>query len=261
MRLLPRTDAAQRLLSLAVAIDPEPAGRSELVDLSGNVVLSTWFFGLTDHLDVCVTATVETRRDNPFDYLLEGVKNVLPVPLTPAERLVAAACLAPVPAAAGRAQALADRLRGEGADTPQAFVLALLGWMSTNLATVPRETPGLLSPDSLLAAGTGACRDLTLFFLAACRHVGLPARFVSGYYEGDPESEDHDLHAWAEVWLPGGGWRGFDPAVGLAVADRHIAVAAAADPADTAPIVGTFRGEAPASRLSHAIRLELVPNG
>ncbi|WP_428568022.1 MAG: transglutaminase family protein [Solidesulfovibrio sp. DCME] len=257
VRLLPRPDACQRVTALTVDIDPAPVGRSVCQDLYGNAVLSTWFSGLSGHLDIRVTATVETLRANPFDYLIETEACRLPVPLSPAEAQAAAPCLAPLAPPHGRAAALAERLRRDGADTPQSFALALLGWMADNIATVPREEPGLLSPEDLLEAGQGACRDLAVCYLAACRHVGLPARFVSGYHEGDPEREDRDLHAWAEAWLPGGGWRGFDPSLGLAVADRHVAVAAAGDPAEAAPVAGSFRGRAPAPRLSHAIRLTM----
>lgn len=261
LRLLPRPDACQRVRALEVEISPEPAGRSPCTDLSGNAVLSVWFAGLTDHLDVHVAASVETLRKNPFDYLLEARQSVLPVPLAPGEALAAAPFLTQTGLPDGAAAALSARLRRDGADTPQAFVLALLGWMSENLVSVAREEPGLRSPDAVLAAGEGACRDLALCYIAACRHAGIPARFVSGYHEGDPEREERDLHAWAEAWLPGGGWRGFDPSLGLAVADRHVAVAAAADPADAAPVVGAFRGDASSARLTHAVRFQLAEAG
>lgn len=91
----------------------------------------------------------------------------------------------------------------------------------------------------------------------ACRAVGLGARFVSGYQEGDPEQERRDLHAWAEVYLPGGGWRGYDPTHGLAVADRHVALAAGMRPALAAPITGTFRGTGASSRMQTDIKINV----
>ena len=77
--------------------------------------------------------------------------------------------------------------------------------------------------------------------MAVCRAVGLAARFVSGYQEGDLAQASHDLHAWAEVYVPGGGWRGFDPTLGLAVSDRHVAISAAVDPQQAAPVSGTLQ--------------------
>jgi transglutaminase-like putative cysteine protease len=76
--------------------------------------------------------------------------------------------------------------------------------------------------------------------MEVCRAVGLAARFVSGYQEGDSDAEQLDLHAWAEVYLPGGGWRGYDPIQGLVVADRHVALVASTLPRYTAPVVGNF---------------------
>lgn len=257
IRLVPRGDAGQRLGALRIDVDPVPDGKTLLTDLSGNTVLSIWFSGQTRHLDVTVAAGVELFRENPFDYLLDARSGVLPVPLAPAEAREAASCLVPVPMPRATAEGLAERLRRDGADTPQAFALALLGAMTERLAVVTREEPGILSPDALLARGEGACRDLTVCFMAASRHVGIPARFVSGYHEGDPEREDCELHAWAELWMPGGGWRGFDPSLGLAVADRHVVVAAAPDPEGAAPVSGTYRGDPGLSRLRHAIRLEM----
>ena len=86
-----------------------------------------------------------------------------------------------------------------------------------------------------------------MLFCALCRAVGIAARFVSGYEREASVLDGGDLHAWAEVYLRGGGWRGFDPSRGLAVSVHHVAVAAAADPALAAPVVGTYRGKAKAT--------------
>lgn len=200
---------------------------------------------------------METLRANPFDYLVDTPRAVLPMPLARGEATLDPSCLARPRGALRRTLAQAEGLRPDGGGAPQDFALALLGWMRANLRAVVRHAPGILDPDAVLAAGEGACRDLAVFFIAACRHVGIPARFASGYHEGDGDSPERDLHAWAELYLPGGGWRGFDPSLGLAVADRHIVLAAAFHPDDASPVAGSFRGDGPAARPTHDIRLEL----
>ena len=80
--------------------------------------------------------------------------------------------------------------------------------------------------------------------------VGRSPMLVLGF-----ESADHDLHAWAEVYIPGGGWRGFDPSVGLAVADGHIALASAALPELAAPVSGTYRGSARVASFEAKVEL------
>jgi transglutaminase-like putative cysteine protease len=111
-------------------------------------------------------------------------------------------------------------------------------------------------PAFTLREGTGACRDLSVLFIDACRAVGLAARFVSGYYGGPSAADRRYLHAWAEVFLPGAGWRGFDPLQGLAVADRHVAVAAGAQPRDAAPITGTLGGGDTPADLEVDLKIE-----
>ena len=113
-----------------------------------------------------------------------------------------------------------------------------------------------MPPRVTLEKGQGACRDLAVLFVAACRALGFGARFVSGYHQGHSEPMRRDLHAWAEVYLPGGGWRGYDPSLGLAVADRHVAVAAGTRPDQAAPISGSFRGTGVSSRMRAEIRME-----
>ncbi len=259
IRLTPRGDAVQRLLFLDIAVDPPPVGRAFVTDASGNAALSVWFGGETRNLCLTSRAVVETLRDNPFDYLIDFRYARLPVPLSGEEAAILAPCLAVAGEACPGLAAAVRQVREAGAVTPQDFALGLLGWMQDRIRTVSRDEPGILSPDDLLARGEGACRDLAAFFVTACRLAGIPARFVSGYHEGDPEKDERDLHAWVEAYLPGGGWRGFDPSLGLAVADRHVVVAAAPEPAGAAPVVGTFRGDGGDCRLSHDIRLEMAP--
>jgi transglutaminase-like putative cysteine protease len=107
-----------------------------------------------------------------------------------------------------------------------------------------------------MAQKSGSCRDFAVLFMAACQAVGLAARFVSGYQEGDEAQEARELHAWPEVYIPGGGWRGFDPTHGLAVCDRHVPLAAAAHPANAAPVSGKLKpGCLATTQLNYQIQI------
>jgi len=112
-----------------------------------------------------------------------------------------------------------------------------------------REEPGVQTAEQTLARRTGSCRDFAVLFMEAARRLGLAARFVSGYLHAPPSTADFGAtHAWAEVYLPGAGWKGFDPTIGKIAGTDHIAVAVARLPESVPPIEGSFMG-APGSRL------------
>lgn len=110
-----------------------------------------------------------------------------------------------------------------------------------------REEAGVQSPAQTLAQGSGSCRDYATLFIEACRCLGLASRFVSGYLHA-PATEvgNATTHAWAEVYLPGTGWKGFDPTTGEVTGNRHIAVAVARNPEAVPPVSGSFIGPDPA---------------
>jgi transglutaminase-like putative cysteine protease len=102
---------------------------------------------------------------------------------------------------------------------------------------------------------SGSCRDLAVLFMEVCRSIGLAARFVSGY-EAGVESPERYLHAWAEVFLPGAGWRGYDPTHGLVVADGHIVLAAAPRQQQTMPIEGQVQGKVVAEKMTELLLIQ-----
>jgi transglutaminase-like putative cysteine protease len=108
----------------------------------------------------------------------------------------------------------------------------------------------------------GSCRDLAMLMVESCRCVGLPARFVSGYHLVEPKPKRYDLHAWAEVYLPGAGWRGFDPSGIGVIDDRYITLATSSKPELTAAITGSFSGPPDVtSQFSWKIEAELLDAG
>jgi transglutaminase-like putative cysteine protease len=97
-----------------------------------------------------------------------------------------------------------------------------------------------------------------VLFVDCCRAEGIAARFASGYQKGHERSERRHLHAWPEVYLPGAGWRGFDPTHGEAVADTHVTIAAAAHSRDTLPVSGNFLGAGAISTLDYTVEIQVT---
>lgn len=255
VRLRPRDDGAQRLRRYLLTITPEPSLLSETLDAEGNVVTHAWFFGSTDRLRIVSEFEVETLRENPFDYVPNLGFDALPA------RYPAAVgpLLAPYRQVAEVDETVSSFAGAVAAGTsgsPQGFLDALNRAIHETIHREIREEGAAQPAPVTLQTKQGACRDLAVLFMEACRTVGLAARFVSGYRRGDLSRPDRHLHAWAEVFIPGGGWRGWDPVEGLAVSDTHVALAASYAQGGTMPIEGAFFGAGVTSQLAYAIQIE-----
>jgi transglutaminase-like putative cysteine protease len=135
------------------------------------------------------------------------------------------------------------------------FLTGVNAYLYENWQVVIREEGHPLTPELTLEQKEVSCRDLALLFMEICRKAGIASRFVSGYQEGDPDTERRQLHAWTEVYIPGGGWRGYDPTHGLVVADRHVALAASYLPLGASPCIGSFRGTEATSSMTFEIKM------
>ena len=115
----------------------------------------------------------------------------------------------------------------------------------TSMSYTVREEPGVQSVQETLSLGSGSCRDFALFFMECVKCLGLASRFVSGYlYAPLMSNQIGSTHAWAEVFIPGGGWKGFDPTIGDIVGKDHIPIAVARLAEAVPPISGSFSGVA-----------------
>jgi transglutaminase-like putative cysteine protease len=246
VRLRPRCDASQTLRSYRIAVTPNPSGITHCSELYGNNTETIWFDGLHENLLIEVHTLVETHHGNPFDFFVtDPAALILPLEYQPQ--------LARVPGH--------YRVRDGGHPHLSAFALELM--QAAKHETIPfltllaeeiyqrleymlREHGDPWTPEETIIKGKGSCRDFAMLFIDICRSVGIASRFVSGYCISDAAAGG-DMHAWAEVYLPGAGWRGFDPSRGLSVNDDYIAVAAGQLSQDAAPTFGSFRGEAVSS--------------
>ncbi len=231
-------------------------------DVFGNSVALVDFPEVAARLEIESTLTVEQFNSNPFDFMLEAFARRLPFSYDASE----APDLAPLRHiayhndASAVAQWIRPFLSTQGSADTLEFLTALNRSVSANFRYTRREEPGVQSPADTLNRRAGSCRDFALLFIEAARQVGLAARFVSGYLCRGPNQPQFGsitdaTHAWAELYLPGAGWKGFDPTIGTLAADLHVRTAVAREPAQAMPVSGSFTGA-----TSDYLRMDVIVN-
>jgi transglutaminase-like putative cysteine protease len=240
-RLRPRMTTTQRLLFFDLEVLPAPTGATECLDQDGNLALHAWFGAPVAELSVTSRFRVELLRANPFDFNLSAESEHLPLrysyPLC-----ASLSCYSNALNVDESVKRFATVIAANAGRNVAAFLAALNQQIFNSFRHVTRaEGPAWPSCQTLNELA-GSCRDLAVLFSDVCRVVGIASRFVSGYECASVGQPDADLHAWAEVYLPSAGWRGYDPSRGLLVADRHVAVAAAFHADLASPITGAFSG-------------------
>ena len=255
IRLAPWEDASQSLTSLEIRVTPEAAPVARY-DGFGN--LSHHFVVLGAHREIAfrVSAEVETRLSNPFDYSpVAPAREIdwLKDSLHQAPRLWDFVC---------HQGSLTPRLPAEigGRPTPTwregvpvlDQIRDAFDWV-WQVAEYDPDAPAIAALPALFDAGRGSAADLSHLLIALLRGWGGPARFVSGYVDAayfDPDDEDpagteprpQTLHHWVEALIPGAGWRGFDPCLRLLADDTYIRVAVGRDAGDVSPLRHTAKG-------------------
>ena len=248
VRLRPAVHTRTPIHSYSLKITPEEHFINWQQDPYGNFLARLAFPKKTKKLSVEVSLIAEMVVINPFDFFLDEDANHYPFVYD--KQL--SAQLAPYRVIKANGPLLkkwvaeVDRTRMQTND----FLVALNQSLQKDIAYNIRMEPGIQKCDETLTLKRGSCRDTAWLLVQILRHLGLASRFVSGYLiqlKADEKSLDGpsgtekdftDLHAWAEVYLPGAGWVGLDPTSGLFAGEGHIPLACTPNPVSAAPITG-----------------------
>ena len=211
-RLIPRNDPYQTLREFNIKIKPKEAGSSYNIDLDGNTTLTAWFNETHDNLEIRSTSSIELNNTNPFDYIITDLRAIkLPIKYEKILQKQLAAYIIMQNKPSKKLIKFAKSALDESENGTIRFLSNLCSKIHSTIEKKDREMGDPNTAETTLKNGSGSCRDLTVLFMESCRIFGLASRFVSGYHTNGLESDSIELHAWPEVYIPGAGWRGYDP--------------------------------------------------
>ncbi|MFT4249353.1 MAG: transglutaminase family protein [Pseudomonas sp.] len=254
IRLRPAPHSRTRVLSHSLRVSPSRHFVNLQQDPYGNFLARFVFPEPVSELKIEVDLVADMTVYNPFDFFVEELAEQWPFRYPDEIAPDLSIYLTPEPAGP-RLRAFLDGVERGPCNTVD-FIVALNARVQREIGYVIRLEAGVQTPEQTLALKSGSCRDSSWLLVQALRQLGLAARFVSGYLVqlkpdrvalDGPPGTDHDftdLHAWAEVYLPGAGWIGLDPTSGLLTGESHIPLAATPHYRNAAPISGGFSGQA-----------------
>jgi uncharacterized protein (DUF2126 family)/transglutaminase-like putative cysteine protease len=248
VRLRPAAHTRTRVQSYALKVTPAEHFINWQQDPFGNWLARLVFPEPVTEFSVEVNLTAEMSVVNPFDFFVEPYAEALPFAYPPE----LARELTPYLAVEDDSEALSAYVAGLAPTAPSTvnFLVDLNARLQREINYLVRMDPGVQTPEQTLALASGSCRDSAWLLVQIVRKLGLAARFVSGYLiqlKADIAALDGpsgtsvdfcDLHAWAEVYIPGAGWIGFDATSGLLTGEGHIPLSAAPHHSSAAPITG-----------------------
>jgi uncharacterized protein (DUF2126 family)/transglutaminase-like putative cysteine protease len=249
IRLRPAPHTRTPILAYSLTVEPEEHFVNWQQDPAANHLARFVFAEPTREFSVTVDLVAEMTAINPFDFFVDEYAKDFPFAYSDALAHDLAPYLDP-PADSPLLDRWLSGVKRERKPIID-FLVELNQRVAADVAYSVRMEAGVQSPEATLASQIGSCRDSGWLLVAILRRLGIAARFASGYLvqlaQDRPAAADTganvdftDLHAWAEAYIPGAGWVGFDATSGLAAGEGHIPLACTSLPAQAAPIEGSF---------------------
>src|SRR5437868_5386858 len=251
VRLRPAPHCRTPVLGYSLTVEPAQHFVNWQQDPYGNWLARLVFPERTDKLAIVVDLVADLTVINPFDFFVEPYAEMYPFAYSQAlaKELIPFLEVAPVtPRLANWIAAFRSSIRPD--ESTVNLLVRLNQQLQHEVRYLVRMEPGVQTPEETLERACGSCRDSGWLLVQIMRALGIAARFASGYLiqlkadvkplEGPAGAERDftDLHAWAEAYIPGAGWIGFDPTSGLLAGEGHLPLACTADPGNAAPVIG-----------------------
>lgn len=261
--LLPQFQEFQKILNSKLRISPSPSGKGNKTDLVGNSFVQIWFDNPTDRLLIKSELLIECAEINPFSFIIDPsfisdfnspdfkeftYREDSPQLIQPyVHREFTSDLDEFVNAVRMNSQTFLD------------FLVKLTASIHSKWTHIIREEEDLWAADQTFGLLKGSCRDLAWMQMNILGSIGLASRFVSGYAFNPELASGHELHAWLQIYLPGAGWIGLDPSLGLLTNHFYIPLAYHPEPSKTLPVQGSYAGGAKSKLETDVIISQVKP--
>lgn len=257
-RFKPRETSYATLKNFSLQVSPEASGISEQTDAENNTVHFSWYKGMHTKLSIKSTSVLTIKPYNPFNFLLyPSTHNQIPFAYAETLKKLLNPYLEKISIGATLKEygdVLLTRVKGN----TLAFLSELTIGIHKDFVLEIREIGEPYLPDETFELKKGSCRDFAWMQIQLLRHLGIAARFASGYFFIEADNPKFELHGWTEVFLPGAGWIGYDPSNGIRTSNMYFPVSSSATYLNTMPVSGSVRGNA-TSILTTSLMIKVLP--